>query len=116
MKSLRIVVGIIGVLLAGRAFALAQTPPATVDGLVSAAKAAAGVDWAGTFLRLCIPPPPAAPVPAGGAAAAPAPAAATRTPAREIWYAEPARVADNLYFIGTKVITPGQSSEATALS
>ena len=24
-------------------------------------------------------------------------------PARETWYAEPARVADNLYFIGTKI-------------
>src|SRR5262245_25356847 len=37
---------------------LAQTPPpTTVDGLVSAAKVAAGTDWSGTFLRLCIPPP-----------------------------------------------------------
>ena len=35
-----------------------QAPPAqTVDGLVSAAKNAAGTDWAGTFLRLCVPPP-----------------------------------------------------------
>ena len=76
-----------------------QTPPRTVDSYVSAAKVAAGTDWAGTFLRLCIPTPPAAQAPA-----APAPAAAERRiPARETWYAEPARVSDNLFFLGTKV-------------
>src|SRR6476661_3876385 len=82
----------------------AQTPPNTIDGLVGAAKNAAGTDWAGTFLRLCIPPPPpaAAAAPAGGArggnrAAAPAP------PAKDTWYADPAKVADNFYFIGTRI-------------
>jgi metallo-beta-lactamase class B len=99
MKSLRIVMGVIGILLGGVGAASAQAP--TVDGLISAAKAAAGVDWSGTFLRLCIPPPPAAPTPAPAAPAAPA--AGPRTPARSNWYAEPAKVADNLYFIGTKV-------------
>ena len=45
---------------------LAQAPPApaastapSVDDLVSRAKAAAGLDWSGTFTRMCIPPPPA---------------------------------------------------------
>jgi metallo-beta-lactamase class B len=71
-----------------------QTPPQSIDSYVSAAKVAAGTDWAGTFLRLCIPPPPAA----GGA-----PAGNRATPARETWYAEPARVADNFYFIGTRI-------------
>jgi metallo-beta-lactamase class B len=80
---------------------LLQAQPATVDGLVSSAKNAAGLDWAGTFLRLCIPPPPAAPRGAAPARAAAAPARGT--PARDTWYAEPAKVADNLYFIGTKV-------------
>src|SRR5262249_35333589 len=81
-----------------------QTTPNTVDGLVSAAKNAAGTDWAGTFLRLCIPPPPAAPAGAArGAAPAAAAAATARTPARDSWYAEPAKVADNLYFLGTTV-------------
>ena len=70
-----------------------QTPPQSIDSYVSAAKAAAGTEWAGTLLRLCIPPPPAAGAPAGNRA----------TPARETWYAEPARVADNFYFIGTKI-------------
>ena len=34
----------------------AQTPPATVDGYLAAAKIAAGTDWAGTVLRLCVDP------------------------------------------------------------
>ena len=80
------------------AIASAQTLPTTVDGLLSAAKNAAGLEWPGTFLRLCIPPPPAAPRPAG--AANPAPAG---PPAKSAWYAEPAKVADNFYFLGTKI-------------
>jgi metallo-beta-lactamase class B len=84
--------------LAAGWIAVGQTPPRTVDGYVAAAKVAAGTDWAGTFLRLCIPPPPATP------SAAPTPSAAERRiPAKETWYAEPAKVADNLYFLGTKV-------------
>jgi metallo-beta-lactamase class B len=74
-------------------FARGQTAPTTVDGYVSAAKSAAGTDWAGTFLRICIPPGPPTAAPAGNRG----------TPARETWYAEPAKVADNLYFIGTKI-------------
>lgn len=87
-------VGLVSVIIS------AQTPT-TVDGLVSAAKAAAGTDWPGTFARLCIPPPP----PAGRGAAPPAPADAQprRDPPRETWYAEPAKVGDNFYFLGTKV-------------
>jgi metallo-beta-lactamase class B len=74
--------------------AQSQTPPQSIDSYLSAAKVAAGTEWAGTFLRLCIPPPPSAPgAPAGNRA----------TPARETWYAEPAKVADNFYFIGTKI-------------
>jgi metallo-beta-lactamase class B len=73
---------------------LGQTAPQSIDGYVGAAKVAAGTEWAGTFLRLCIPPP---------ASAAGAPAGNRATPARETWYAEPARVADNFYFIGTKI-------------
>src|ERR1019366_4765270 len=74
--------------------AQSQTPPQSIDSYLSAAKVAAGTEWAGTLLRLCIPPPPSAPgAPAGNRA----------TPARETWYAEPAKVADNLYFLGTKI-------------
>jgi metallo-beta-lactamase class B len=85
--------------LAAAGLASAQTRgPAKVDDLVAAAKVAAGTDWAGTFLRLCIPPPPA---PQRGAA--PATAAPPGPPPRATWYAEPAKVADNFYFIGTKI-------------
>ena len=76
--------------------ATAQTPPVTVDAYLGTAKAAAGTDWSGTFLRLCIPP---APQGGGGRGRGGAP----RVPAKETWYAEPAKVADNLYFLGTKV-------------
>src|SRR5579862_1941606 len=82
------------IILAIGAIAQAQTTPTTVDGYITAAKVAAGTDWAGTFVRMCIPPPP-------GAGGPPPP---TRTvPARDTWYAEPAKVADNFYFLGTKI-------------
>ncbi len=85
-------------LLAAAAFlatvtpAAAQTPAPAIGDYIRAAKPAAGTDWAGTFLRLCIP-----------GAAAPAAAGPRVIPARETWYAEPAKVADNLYFLGTKI-------------
>jgi hypothetical protein len=40
--------------------AQAQTPSPTVDGYITAAKVPAGTDWAGTLVRMCIPPPPGA--------------------------------------------------------
>jgi metallo-beta-lactamase class B len=100
MNSRALIVGAALAVTAGVAMASTQTLPATsVDGLVSAAKNAAGLEWPGTFLRLCVVPPPAAPRAAGPAAnAAPA-----RTPAKGSWYAEPAKVADNFYFLGTKI-------------
>lgn len=84
---------------AGVALPIAQTPT-TVDGLVSAAKRSAGTDWAGTFLRLCVVSPPAA---AGGRGATAGNATPPGPPARSSWYAEPAKVADNFYFLGTKI-------------
>ncbi len=91
------------ILLAGiTATASAQTPSSTVDDYIGAAKVAAGTDWAGTFVRLCIPPP-APPQGAQGVARGGGRGAAPRIPAKETWYAEPAKVADNLYFIGTKI-------------
>ena len=83
--------------------ASAQTPPSTVEAYLGAAKIAAGTEWGGTFLRLCIPVPAglqAAGAPAAGAGARGAP---RRPPARDTWYAEPAKVTDNLYFLGTKI-------------
>ncbi len=80
--------------LAVAGLASAQTPSKTVDDYLGEAKVAAGMNWAGTFLRLCVPPPGGQPGRRSGGPRA--------TPAREVWYAEPAKVADNLYFLGTK--------------
>ena len=98
MKPVALFVVASVLLVAGIGTPSAQTPPTTVDGLLSAAKNAAGLEWPGTYLRLCIPPAPAAP--GGGAARGGGPPA---PPAKDTWYAEPAKVADNFYFIGTKI-------------
>jgi metallo-beta-lactamase class B len=103
--------------------ASAQTAPTSADSYLAAAKNAVGTDWAGTFLRLCIPPAGGPANGRGGAIAGRGGAgsasgaiavglagasggrgAAPRSaPARDSWYAEPAKVADNLYFLGTKI-------------
>ncbi len=104
MKALAVF--IVGMIASNITVASAQTPAPTIDSLIGAAKNAAGTEWSGTFLRLCIAPPPPTAAPGQGAAggarggargAAPAP------PAKDTWYAEPAKVADNFYFIGTKI-------------
>jgi metallo-beta-lactamase class B len=79
----------------------AQAPvPDTPDSLVRAAKRAAGSDYAGTFLRICVAPDnlTAAPGPRAGGAAAP-----RAIPDRTTWYAKPYKVFDNLYFVGTRI-------------
>jgi len=82
------------VILAGLGVADAFAQPAdTVDAHLAAAKAAAQFDFTGTLARICI-----APQTGPGADVAPGPA-----PDRATWYAEPAKVFDNLYFVGTKV-------------
>jgi metallo-beta-lactamase class B len=70
-----------------------------VDEHVAAAKAAAGEDYKALFDRLCTPPPAPRPQPA-----APTRAAAPRPPVpdRAEWHAEPVKVFDNLYFVGTR--------------
>ena len=99
MQSQGVRIGLALAVMVGIGVASAQTPPTpSVDSLVSAAKTAAGLDWAGTFLRLCVVPPPAAGRGGRGAAAAP-----PAPPAKDTWYAEPAKVADNLYFLGTRI-------------
>src|SRR5581483_10258003 len=90
-------------LVATIGIASAQTAPTTVDAYLAAAKVAAGTEWAGTFLRLCIPPPAGLQPPGAPAAGAAARATPRPTPARETWHAEPAKVADNLYFLGTRI-------------
>lgn len=83
--------------------ALAQTP-GEMDSHIAVAKTAAGQEFRGTFVNLCLP----AGAPAGargtvgqdgagrGAGGAPA------TPDRAGWYASPYKVFDNFYWLGTR--------------
>ena len=87
--------------------ARAQATPAArnfdaeIEAAIDSAKSAAGFEFLGTLSRLCLAPPRRSP--------------STRDdlpdflsdpgsiPPREAWYAEPARVFDNLYFVGGKL-------------
>ena len=85
--------------LAGALAVQAQAPaPATPENLVLAAKRAAGTDYAGTFVRICV-----APENLGAGAARGGGAGARAVPDRAQWYAAPYQVFDNLYFVGTKI-------------
>src|SRR4051812_40349354 len=83
----------------------AQAPaPVTSESLVSAAKRAAGTDYPGTFLRICVAPDNLQGAAGRGPAArGAAPLAARTAPDRALWYAKPYKVFDNLYFVGTKI-------------
>src|SRR5215468_8840447 len=74
------------------AAAFAQQGANTIEAHLAAAKAAAGFDFTGTLARVCI-----APQTAPGADVRPPP-----PPDRATWFTEPAKVFDNLYFVGTK--------------
>jgi metallo-beta-lactamase class B len=90
-------------LSAGLAFALAvqlgmegnagQDKAAAIDTHIVAARKAAGKDHLGLFDRICTAPAPAL-APQTGAPPPPGP------PDRSTWHAEPAKVFDNLYFVG----------------
>jgi metallo-beta-lactamase class B len=74
--------------------ALAQNTPDTVDAHLTAARNAAGFDFTGTLARLCVAPPFVAGIRDNAPGAA---------PARDTWFIEPAKVFDNLYFVGSKI-------------
>jgi metallo-beta-lactamase class B len=78
-----------GLVVAG---ASAQPTANGVEAHLAAAKAAAGFDFAGLLARICV-----APQTGPGRDVAPGPA-----PDRATWFTEPAKVFDNLYFVGTK--------------
>ena len=71
----------------------AAQPADTVEARLAAAKEAAGFDFTGTLVRLCI-----APQTGPGRDVAPPPA-----PPRAQWYTEPGKVFDNLYFVGSRI-------------
>jgi metallo-beta-lactamase class B len=95
---------LVGALFAATAFTVeAQAPaPATPDSLVAAAKRAAGTDYSGTFVRVCVAPENLAGGAGRGGARGAAPPARV-VPDRSSWYARPYKVFDNLYFIGTRI-------------
>jgi len=74
--------------------AFSQAAPDAIDAHLIAARNAAGFDFTGTLARLCIAPALVTAV----RDVAPGPA-----PARDTWFAEPAKVFDNLYFVGSKI-------------
>src|SRR5262249_28906374 len=74
-------------------------PPGEMDSHIAAAKTAAGLDFRGTFVNLCLPG--ASPGGARGAAGRGA-ASPPVTPDRAGWYASPYKVFDNLYWLGTR--------------
>ena len=92
--SLRIVTALVIFSGACASRAFSQTAADAIDAHLSAARNAAGFDFTGTLARLCVAPP----LVTGIRDVAPGPA-----PARETWYAEPAKVFDNLYFVGSKI-------------
>src|ERR1700686_3949151 len=75
--------------------AFAQNAVDAIDAHLVAARNAAGFDFTGTLARLCVAPPA---IPSTLRDVAPGPA-----PARDTWFIEPAKVFDNLYFVGSKI-------------
>src|SRR5438094_8656105 len=77
------------------AMAFAQSAPEPIDVHLIAARTAAGFDFTGTLARLCVAP---VAVPSVLRDVRPGP-----PPARDTWFTEPAKVFDNLYFVGSKI-------------
>ena len=82
------------VIVAGFSVTGASAQPVAngIEPHLAAAKAAAGFDFTGLLARICV-----APQTGPGRDVAPGPA-----PERTTWLTEPAKVFDNLYFVGTK--------------
>ncbi len=88
--------------LALDAGALAQAPSSQIDIHIAAAKAAAGQDYRGTFINLCLPSAPPAGARGGAPRGTAGRGAAPPTPDRANWYAPAFKVFDNLYWLGTR--------------
>jgi metallo-beta-lactamase class B len=111
MDTARTLTAMFGAVLVAAALS-AQTPGSEIDAHISAAKAAAGLEYRATFVNLCLPganPALANPagVRAGGAATArgrggPEGRGSGATPDRATWYASPYKVFDNFYWLGTR--------------
>ena len=108
MKRARILMGLLPAWLV-TAVAFGQVSMSEIDSHIAVAKAAAGQDYRGTFVNLCLPS-----APVGGARGAAGRGAAGRgaparggggtaaAPDRAGWYASPYKAFDNLYWLGTR--------------
>src|SRR5579864_3142058 len=74
--------------------AFAQNVQNEIDAHMTAARNAAGFDFTGTLARLCVAP---------GFTTGIRDVAPGKPPARETWFTEPAKVFDNLYFVGSRI-------------
>jgi metallo-beta-lactamase class B len=100
--TLRTIFAIAATLAACCAFAQGKRDfDAEAQAAVQSAKTAAGFEFLGTLVRTCLLPQ------SGGEDASdivpPYIADPAKTPARDTWYAGPAKVFDNLYFVGGKI-------------
>ena len=76
----------------------------SVDSHMATAQTAAGTDFSGTLARLCVVPANGSNAQAAAALSArPAARRAEVVPDRATWYAEPQKVFDNVYWVGTKI-------------
>ncbi len=101
--SFVLVAGLAGFSAFAREAPAARDFDAEIEAALQSAKSAAGFEFLGTLNRICL-------LPASRAAnttnnlpryvSDP-----TTIPAREVWFAEPAKVFDNLYFVGGKIHT-----------
>lgn len=92
MTRAHVVVVLTAAMIAGLGAASGAQSSDPADRHVASAKAAAGSDHTAVFSLLCAAP---AAAPQNAPAAAPA-----GPPARSVWHVEPAKVFDNLYFVG----------------
>src|ERR1700685_3915160 len=93
MKTAGIGFAVLFAVYGGRGFA--QNTADTIDAHLAAARNAAGSDFTGTLAGLCVAPPLMPLTVRDGAPGPP--------PARDTWFIEPAKVFDNLYFVGSKI-------------
>ena len=94
MAPMRRFLMLLSAAIGGGAVFAAQPQVDSVEAHIAAARKAAGTEYRGLADRLCIPPPSAPPTKSATAPRVPGP------PPRSTWYAKPAKVFDNLYFVG----------------
>jgi metallo-beta-lactamase class B len=94
MAHMRRLVIFLSVVAGAGAVIAAQPRADSVEAHIVAARTAAGSEYKALADRLCTPPQPALPA---ATASQPRPSG---PPPRNTWYAKPAKVFDNLYFVG----------------